>query len=217
MLSDYKDVFERIAVKRYRLVCLDFGGTLVDFTPLHVRGFLEALGLERSEGKSQIVADTVRLQALRGVDSYMMMKAIARSLNLIDEVYLESLVIKKRRLVEGFLQEVRLPDEACWFIDSITKFSKMAVISLGLCRSMESVLSRSLGIAAERIHVYGRRSFDERVDKQELVCRAIRESGISKDLAVYVGDAAVDEEVAQKIGMDAIQLRPFLGPQTNIS
>lgn len=208
-MREYSEALDLIRLKKYSAVCIDFGGTLIDFAPLHIRGFLKVLKLSEDGDAARTVASQVRADVVRGVDSYAMMASIARQVGLPQDLDVGVLVIKKRALVEEFMKDLALPQAACNFVNSLITRARVSVVSLGLVSSMEAVIQRSIGEPANLIRIYGRRSLDARLDKKGLVATALLDSGVSCKDFVYVGDAIVDQEIAGSIGVEGIRLQPF--------
>jgi phosphoglycolate phosphatase-like HAD superfamily hydrolase len=207
--GDFASVLSAITNRGYRLVCFDFGGTLLDFTPLHVRGFFDALGISEDSDCAQVVGRTVHAALVRGLDSFEMTRMIADALSWPADFDLNAVVLKKRSLVETYLRNTKLDEFVNIFLIQLLKLSSVAVISLGHIDSMKTVLNRSLGTKAGLIAVYGRHSASERVEKHQLLRRAIEDAGVPLRQVVYVGDADVDESIALYVGIDSIRVRPF--------
>jgi len=207
--GEFASTLEAIQRQEFRLVCFDFGGTLHDFVPLHVRGFTSALGIERGSEAAQKVERAVREALVRGVDSFEMLRLIATALSLPQDTDLKAVVVTKRSLVEVYLREAELSRDVCTFLTQVMSLCSIAVISLGLVTSMETVLMRSLGDLSRKIAVYGRRSLTERVNKLQLLRQAIQDIGAPRSSVVYVGDAEVDECIGNDLGVAVIRLRPF--------
>ena len=190
-------------------VCLDFGGTLLDFVPLHVDGFLEALGLSTADPKAAIVERTVMEAVAHGFDSFGMADALAAALDGDLSFERDGLVTDKRTVVERKLRSARLGTEALWFLGEVAAVTRLAVISLGLASSMREVLGRAPRGAIAELPVYGRASLDDRVDKGKLLRQALDDAWIPGRAAVYVGDADVDERVSVEAGVGFLRLCPF--------
>jgi len=204
-------ILSAIATKGHQLVCFDFGGTLFDFTPLHIRAFLEALKVDGGSPAASTVEHTVRAALVRGLDSFEMARRIATTLSCREELDIDDIVIRKRSLIEDYLKNAKLEDSVCQFLVQTLGVSSVAVISLGHVGSMKTVLKGSLGDLADKIAVYGRHSAGERVEKSQLLRRAIKEAGVPQTRMAYVGDAEVDESIALELGIDYIRVRSFLG------
>src|SRR5437660_525034 len=112
---ELSSILPLIESKGYKLISFDFGGTLYDFTPLHVRAFLTALDIDEESDIAPLVAGTVRTALARGLDSFEMMRMIAEAVDLRN-VDLDRFVVKKRLIVEESLKTARLDDSVCSFL-----------------------------------------------------------------------------------------------------
>ncbi|WP_420130370.1 HAD family hydrolase [Longimicrobium sp.] len=205
----YQEVFAKVKSKHYRFVCFDFGGTLFDFTPLHVSAFLNAMEVPFDTPLASQVESAVRSALFRGVDSFEMMREVAAQTQKMDEQLCRDIVLKKRTLIEYYLDSAILDPNARSFLLRVMNYAHVAVLSRGLVQSMEDILARTFSVDPPSIRVYGRHSLDERVDKCALLETALRDSGIPKAASLYVGDAQVDRLLAEAVQLNFIHIQPF--------
>jgi phosphoglycolate phosphatase-like HAD superfamily hydrolase len=193
-----------------RLSCFDFGGTLFDFTPLHVTSFLSALGLdEGAEPIASDVAGVIQAAVAAGLDSFEMLRAVEQQIGLPRNARPEAIVVQKRAIVEERLRKESLHPLVCEFLMDARCYTMIAVLSLGLVSSMEAILKRSLNEKAKGIRIYGRRTLRDRVDKTEILRRVIEDHGVSAQEALYLADAEVDEASAAQVGIAFVRMRTF--------
>lgn len=199
----HPDLITRIGYLSPACVVFDFGGTLIDFTPLHINGFLSCLENGDRSRISSLLTDAVHA----GMDSYAMAEHLAGGLGRRLDV--DDLVLRKRVWVEHELQALVLPPDSCRLVEATMKICPTAVITQGMGLSVQQVLQRSLGADALHIRVLGRTSVEEHVDKEAMLRRVRSDLIDGVGMTVFVGDSAKDERIAAATGALFVRHSPF--------
>jgi phosphoglycolate phosphatase-like HAD superfamily hydrolase len=129
------------------------------------------------------------------------MRRIAEALPELSTANTADVVVRKRALVERYLRDAVLGRTVRESILKLHSRAHVAILSRGLVASMRSIVDRSVPDAANDVRIYGRNSLDERVNKEDLLRRAMHDVGSPARSTVYVGDADVDRHIAAVIGV----------------
>lgn len=200
---------EWIGSNRLKACCFDFGGTLHDFTPIHIRAFCSALGIDDSQDGSA-VGRIVRLSLADGLDSVHMAQELIREYGAGSDP--TSLAVRKRWFVEKLIAADSLCDEIVSFLIRVSEVAQFSVITRGLQSSTSSILARSLpACLRERILVLGRSDLIERPNKEELLRKAIDDMHSPMNSSCYLGDSCNDGIVAARANIRFFHLVPFDG------
>lgn len=202
------DTLSDLRASHIEFTVLDFGGSVFDFAPVHVRSFETALAELGHPSARLSIKQSVLADMADGADSFVM------AAHLIERCELSAnpveLAVAKRRVVEAEMQEATLEPPIREFCLRLLEISGVAIISLGLDVSMRSVLVRSIGSElADSVSIYGRRSLEEKVGKAGLLGAALARSGVPLKVSAYCGDALIDQQIARECGVTFIRLAPF--------
>ena len=187
--------------------CFDFGGTLFDFEPIHVKSFVIALANLGAPCKDDGIAEIVRGALNRGDDSMLMASAIVRHLDLRLEPM--DVAVEKREVVERLIRDARLESSFSSLLVEVRKIARMAVVTRGMVTSAREILGRSVPGLAGEVSFYGRSSFTERLNKRTVLAEVLRDFRCPLAYCAYVADAIDDGSLASELGVPFYRFCPF--------
>jgi beta-phosphoglucomutase-like phosphatase (HAD superfamily) len=201
-------VIEWVRAGSYDACCLDFGGTLFDFAPVHVAAFKYAVGALGHDWSPSAAPPIIHEALDRGVDSVAMAASLVEALGIDADPF--ELARVKRGIVERLIAGSLLDPAMCALLTSLHACVRLAVVTRGLASSTRDILERSLpsGLAAN-VRVYGRSDLRARPDKRGLLGAAIADLGAAADRVVYIADAQGDAAIAADLGLGFLCFRPF--------
>ncbi|MGI5150727.1 hypothetical protein ACQEVC_30970 [Plantactinospora sp. CA-294935] len=194
-----------IRAEGLELCGFDFGGTLLDFEPIHVRSFLLTLDIVDRVAERR-VRHIVRASLHEGKDSVEMAWRIIRALSLdADPV---QVAVEKRAFVEVLTARLILDADIVRAIVAVSEIAEIAVITRGTVQSTSGILRRSLPAHIfNEMQVVGREFLSGRLDKCRLLADAITSRPVCR--AGYVGDSDEDKRIAEDAGIPFFMFRPF--------
>ncbi len=200
MLSAQKaDVLVSVVERRgIDLAIFDFGGTIYNFTPVHIDCFLSALeGYISSSGRNtvaQITSHSIRV----GEDSFSIARRLIQEFSLTLDA--RELAINKRLLVESYIVSTALEEAPKRAIGQLlTGGKRVAIITRGMKQSVLRIIENSwpeVGMA-DRMEVFGRSTIGEVVYKTELLKSAIATYSGGKDHSIFIGDSEEDKRISR--------------------
>lgn len=198
---------EWVRSNKLKACCFDFGGTLHDFAPIHIRAFCSALGIDNSQYES-VVRKVVVPSLADGLDSVHMAEKLIQECDLnADPV---SLAVRKRSFVEKLIANDCLCDDIVSFLIRMSEMARISVITRGLQSSTSAILGRSLPEHLwKRIPVLGRTDLVDRPNKEELLRNVISKMHSPVNSSCYIGDSFNDSIVASQANVIFFQLAPF--------
>lgn len=189
-------------------VCVfDFGGTLLDFEPIHVSAFKRACAERGIESTSVVSVVRTGLQA--GLDSFEMARELAP--DAAGDEFLEALALRKRDFVEDALVGVELELPTRTMLEELCELTTVAVITRGREESTRAILEGSLPSGVSRkVLIAGRKSSGARLSKQARLQELLLRAGASPERAAYIGDSDEDERIARRLAIPFVLFQPYL-------
>jgi phosphoglycolate phosphatase-like HAD superfamily hydrolase len=187
-----------IVTNRCRLVIFDFGGTIYDFTPVHVECFREALGRCGSRVHLDAVKPVVARSIRAGEDSFAIADRLIQKFALVLDS--RELAVQKRVLVEERIALTRLEEGPKQFMLELVRDQVgVAIVTRGMKQSAKRIVENTwpeIERVAEKIPVFGRLEMSEVTNKRLLLRLALRHFCLPAAQSLFVGDSKEDAEIA---------------------
>lgn len=207
LLETQNDLLMWLRESSIAACCFDFGGTLFDFEPIHVKAFSMALAHLGAPCQDEGIAEIVRGALNRGDDSMLMASAIVRHLNL--RLKPMDVAVEKRKIVERLIYGARLEASFSSLLVEVRKVARIAVVTRGMVTSAREILGRSVPELAGEVGFYGRSSFTERLNKRLVLVGVFMDFGWPLAYCAYIADAIDDGSLATELGVPFYRFCPF--------
>ncbi len=200
MLSDANSAAlnHMIITSKCQLVIFDFGGTIYDFTPVHIECFIKALeccgSLVRVDVVNRLITQSIRA----GEDSFAIASRLIQKFSLT--LNSRDLAVQKRVFVEETIASTMLDEGPKQFIQKLVRDQiDVAIITRGMKQSTMRIVENTwpeADLVAE-IPIFGRAEMSEVVDKRVFLRSALSHFGLPASQSLFVGDSMEDAEIAR--------------------
>ncbi|MFA9380351.1 MAG: HAD-IA family hydrolase [Acetanaerobacterium sp.] len=185
---------------QYDTVLLDLDGTLLSTKPGIQASFEYALMRLREEGRSVIIPDGFNVDSVIGPP---LVQSFARLLENEEDVARAAEYYRLRYLEKGWLECVPY-DGIPEMISALAQSKKRLLVATSKPEEVSIRILEHFDLAKWFDVIAGASEDGSRVDKQDVIERALALSGAQRAHCVMIGDRSHDMHGAKATGMDAI-------------